>query len=441
ISIVKQDGYVIDAKLDPKYGYVTQTEKGITLIPTDPGDVTQTIEDPTGTGQIVPAYLVNTAAVTIRYNGEDVTVRQPIVDGGAMMSAYWRTTGTPSGPATAASLRGSRYPIPGPATSVDPLISNGQRVMMPVRSVTTYENGKKVSWVSIDGKEWLRFTGEGQAPRVVVGAGVSYQDGKWMKNGEEIDPVATGDARWWGADGSSQSGAAWGFGAPGTFYESRNIDPKTNTFDGRPSWVIRTEVVDRARRLYGGMGGPTEAEDGPNAGRRPLNPQREGGEWDAAQAEKLAIRAARAASQPRFPGKEADDRLPFDLGRQREDIAFPWNTGEVRPRSQRPAPVLKPIQRGPLITEDPRDIGVMPKPSPTLRPAPTPELTSVETKRAYALKPVTAPKLPKKPKPTPKGTGGPKTAHKPGAAKKPPATVKPIVMHDATGTETYSGGR
>lgn len=436
------DGHVVDAQLDPSRGYVTQAPDGsikLALINTaDPGAWTV---DPT-TGEQVPAYTQNTIRVTIRRDGEDAVVQQPISrpgDPNGLQMPVWQldTAGYKPGqpanaPATAPGYHGARTGAP-PAVATGMMTRTGA---VPLMSTFTKETGNPspIQWASLDGKTWYRIA-PGVQIRVVMDPTVTFKDGKWQKDGTPLDPAkALGYAHVWGeqvAGGpgrfNEQAGGRRDIGAPGVVVPMRTMQYGGVSFDARPDYVIEAEEITnlsparRAARAAAQRAAGTESEAADvSITRSTLSPE---------------ARRARAAAM------EAE-RVTTALEGQRGRA---WSSGELQPVSYRalispdrpmrelplaPAPVMPLGSRGgaplrePAVVTQPASnlIPVTPKytPQPVKLP-PLPSLPPVRTGVAagdigYRTQPRPIPK----PKPTSSG-GAIAAKRKPPPAPKPPA--------------------
>lgn len=364
-TVVDADGNIAEATLDPNRGYLTQGADGrVVLNVVDPAAPGSFVIDPQ-TGVEKPAYLDATVGAMVRYDGEDVEVRQPISDGDSL-PVYAVSGTTPMvGKYSGVTNR------PGESKSVDPYIQNGARVALPVRTVTTFERGKPVRWVTVDGVSWLRYVpGEGPAPRIVLEPGVTYDPDKkvWMKGGKEVDPTTDKLAHWWGPEDARAAGGGgpiWGFGAPGANYTTTPTR-SDGRFDARPDWMLLSDAERKAGLVRGDLGAiRQQAWDDPWEDNRQFKAR-------LAAPHLVEAEGRRAGGQ-----RNAADVEPTRKG---QPGWGPTGGGELAPVALRTAPSLlqTPGKKLALEFDTRRDVGVKPPPAPVLKPAATPSLLEVQ---------------------------------------------------------------
>jgi len=425
-TVVDGDGNIVQAKLDPNRGYLSQGADGrIALNVIDPAAPGSFVVDQ-ATGIEKPAYLDATAGVMIRYDGEDVEVRQEIATGVDTLPVFVSTAATTG----IAKADQGRLVQQGAPASVDPYVIDGKRVTLPIRSITTFEQGRQVRWVTVDGQTWLRYVpGAGPAPRLIIEPGVTFDPKTelWMKGGKEVDPTAERVAHWWGPLDSRSAGVtggdAWGFGAPGASYTTATARPD-GRFDARPDWMLVSPDTYKSAPFIDSI----------------LDQAREGAWNPGARGLREQVSASDDAGA---------------LGRRRAELSKPtpvieprrgpsWGPGgsELAPTGFRTPAFLGTAKRVALDRLDERrDVGVKPPPVPVLRPTPTPSLLEVPSRgamegpqlKALAPLPKVNKKKPSKKKPPKKPANKPlikpSAASREGPAKKP--TKPPPVAKNA----------
>lgn len=266
--VLDDDGNAIAGKLDPNRGYVTQLDDGrITIALVDQTDPNAFVQDPV-TGVMVPAYTQNSVKVTVRRDGEDLLVTQPITPAGeGKQAGVWQLDSAGSDPgrpsSAAVGSKAGYVPVPvGGATK--PSGSYAQTGTVAMMSTFTKENGyaQAVQWVSINGTTWYRVAPGTAAPRVVLDSTVKWDaaKGAWMKDGQQLSPAEVLKfAHIWGTQiaggpmAFNETAGTGGIGAPGTTYVSRenrvqrdaqgNAIGGSNSFDARPEYVVEKEEL------------------------------------------------------------------------------------------------------------------------------------------------------------------------------------------------------
>jgi len=373
----------IKGTLDPNAGYITQRVDGTTALeiidPADPASFRWSDEFQTN----IPSYLETTAPSVIRTAGQDIEVRQPLLDG-ATLPVFVSHTGTPSSPAVTAGspTKGASVGspmIPGKSASVDPYTIGGTTVTLPVQSFSTTVGNVVMRWVSLDGVHYVGYDQTLDAPRIVVtDADLQYDPAKkqWVKNGNPVTPadVAKG-AHIWGLGGpklGTGDGAAWGVGAPGrTMATATRRD--TGELDTRLSWqftggkrsgAMEFDTTDVGElRSYYFLDPAAELQRG-----RDLTATSRQRSMDSN--DEMARRAGEKVQATRYPLT-----TPAQTYRgPTTSLNAEW-AGELMPKGVRPAPttLLKPVSRGPVPGPLGQIVGVKPAPLAVLYPPPTPK--------------------------------------------------------------------
>lgn len=413
-------GDILNAQLDPSRGYVTQNSDGtIALVTLDRALHPEDFRPDPVTGDEVPRYRDDSLQVTIRLNGEDVQVWQPVKppdktnDSGSLIYVIDPGQRMNLGD----SLRANDTLGPRPA-SYRPIIdpSTGQTAKLSLYTTYTVEHGKSIKWISTDGNTWLRYADDSTvSPRLVMDPSVTIgPDGKWMKDGKEVDPATlAGSTHVWGGIDAVNAGATyddkWGVGAPGASFATRVRD-HNGELDFRPQAVIDSEeqALIHRMRTHADATGPVQRDTPGYGDERPITP--------------------RTFRDTPGSGDERPTHVLSDITKFAGELLPPFLRSAVTAVSKLKLP---PISGG-LSLED-RDLGIKPTPSPMLKPPPVATLApltpvNVAGKKGLApLKPL--PKLaplPKKP-PAPKPTGG-----APGAYRPPPPPPKPLTLVQQT---------
>ena len=401
-TVSDHEGNITAATLDPSKGYVTQRSDGsIDLVPVDPADPNAFRYDELQ-GVNVPRYTDDNVQVTIRVDGQDMTVWQPItkpadqqgvgageavyqIDRAGIDQSYIGTGGIhmSDGSQTPATYRAIIDKTNGRAATL-PMLSTFTR-----ENVTTYDPitntshtvATVVQWISTNGTDWYRKpSGAGLQPRLVLEDGLKLgDDGKWTYQGNAVTAAqALEHTHVWDSSDAVAAGVIndkqFGIGAPGASFQHRILGDTgyrgasglPTAADGaaadfRPQWVIDSEEARQMSAMaYAhsrgaqwpagqdpsqfGDEGDTRSE---SAGNNLLTPSVVG-------LDRYEPRAGKAMAGPlSLPNATGVDRF--------EPRAGYANTGDLLPVHMRITP-----DRG-----DPVNMGLKPQANPMYQPPPT----------------------------------------------------------------------